>query len=288
MAGKIPAGSIETKIKLDGEQPKQTLTSLRRSVTQMTQAWKAEQTELKATGKSVEAAEAKYKGLGKAIDSQEKLIKQIKEEQAKLDTTTANGAEAYNKLGKQLVSATTKYNSLKAQQDKAKNSMDYYKSGLADLDKEYKSSTEVSRNYVARLQAENKQYQASSEKMAAYKSSLANLTKQLKIQEDELKKVAAESGKDSSAYKTQENRVNKTAKSLADLKNEQKDVRLEFDKFHPTGIDKLDKSIDKARASTSKLGSTFKGVTEKMKSMTVAAAAGVAGAGAFEIGRAHV
>ena len=41
MAGKIPVGDFNTRISLDGEQPIQTLKSLKNEVSSATSAWKA-------------------------------------------------------------------------------------------------------------------------------------------------------------------------------------------------------------------------------------------------------
>ena len=50
MAGKIPVGDFNTRISLDGEQPIQTLKSLKNEVSSATSAWKAQVAELKSAG----------------------------------------------------------------------------------------------------------------------------------------------------------------------------------------------------------------------------------------------
>ena len=45
MAGKIPVGDFNTRISLDGEQPIQTLKSLKNEVSSATSAWKAQVTD---------------------------------------------------------------------------------------------------------------------------------------------------------------------------------------------------------------------------------------------------
>ena len=63
MAGKIPVGDFNTRISLDGEQPIQTLKSLKNEVSSATSAWKAQVTELKTAGDQLGAAKAKYEGI---------------------------------------------------------------------------------------------------------------------------------------------------------------------------------------------------------------------------------
>ena len=297
MSGKIPVGGMETDITLDGSQPVRTLKELRQAVTNSTTALKAQVAQLKASGQSAEIAKAKYDGLKNSIDKQKDYItgltreqKHLVEAQKNVDRSTKDGKIEFGKYGEQIAKnegqiqrAETRLASLTSQQTKAKSSVEYYRSGLASLQKEYKSTTEVTKNYVARLKAEHNEFQASKVQMQSYKSSLTNLTEQLTKQKSELKRVADEAGKNSDAYRKQENRVNKTGKSLADLKNNQKAVRAEFNKFHPTGISVADKGITKLRQSTSKLSTALKSSLAKLKTVAVGATAVVASLGVFAV-----
>ena len=297
MSGKIPVGGMETDITLDGSQPVRTLKELRQAVTNSTTALKAQVAQLKASGQSAEIAKAKYDGLKNSIDKQKEYIagltreqKHLVEAQKNVDRSTKDGKIEFGKYGEQIAKnegqiqrAETRLASLTSQQNKAKSSVEYYRSGLASLQKEYKSTTEVTKNYVARLKAEHNEFKASQVQMHSYKSSLTNLTEQLTKQKIELKRVADETGKNSDAYRKQENRVNKTGKSLADLKNNQKEVRAEFNKFHPTGISVADKGITKLRQSTSKLSAALKSSLAKVKTAAVGATAVVASLGVFAV-----
>ena len=297
MSGKIPVGGMNTDITLDGSQPIRTLKELRQAVTNSTTALKAQVAQLKASGQSAEIAKAKYDGLKNSIDKQKEYIagltreqKHLVEAQKNVDRSTKDGKIEFGKYGEQIAKnegqiqrAETRLASLTSQQNKAKSSVEYYRSGLASLQKEYKSTTEVTKNYVARLKAEHNEFQASKVQMQSYKSSLTNLTEQLTKQKSELKRVADEAGKNSDAYRKQENRVNKTGKSLADLKNNQKAVRAEFNRFHPTGIGVADKAITKLRQSTSKLSTALKSSLAKVKTAAVGATAVVASLGVFAL-----
>ena len=297
MAGKIPVGGMNTDITLDGSQPIKTLKELRQAVTNSTTALKAQVAQLKASGQSAEIAKAKYDGLKNSIDKQKDYIagltreqKHLVDAQKNVDRSTKDGKIEFGKYGEQIAKnegqiqrAETRLASLTSQQTKAKSSLEYYRSGLASLQKEYKSTTEVTKNYVARLKAEHNEFQASKVQMQSYKSSLTNLTEQLTKQKIELKRVADESGKNSEAYRKQENRVNKTGKSLAELKNNQKAVRAEFNRFHPTGISVADKGITRLRQSTAKLSTALKSSLAKVKTAAVGATAVVASLGVFAV-----
>ncbi|MCX8723051.1 phage tail tape measure protein [Lactobacillus sp. B4005] len=297
MAGNIPVGGMETDITLNGTQPVRTLKELRQAVTNATSAWKAQKAELSSVGKSTEAAKAMFDGLKATIDKQKEYISGLTREQKNLvdaqknvDRSTEDGKKEFAKYGEQIAKnegqikrAETRLTSLTSQQTKAKDSLRYYETGLASLQKEYKSITEVSKSYISRLKAEHNEFQASQVKMAEYRKSYDNLSKQLVRQEAELKRVGAESGKTSDAYRKQENRVNKTGLSLAELKNKQRDVRAEFNKFHPTGIAVADKAITKLKINSSKLGDSLKSSFEKAKVASAALATGIAGVGAFAL-----
>ena len=297
MAGNIPVGGMETDITLNGTQPVRTLKELRQAVTNATSAWKAQRAELSSVGKSTEAAKAKFDGLKATIDKQKEYISGLTREQKNLvdaqknvDRSTEAGKQQYAKYGEQIAKsegqikrAETRLTSLTSQQNKAKDSLRYYESGLAKLQNDYKNSSESSRIYISRLKEEHNLFQSSQAKMNSYRSGISNLTEQLKKQEAELKRVGVESGKTSDAYRKQENRVNKTGLSLAELKNKQKDVRAEFNKFHPTGISIADKAISKLKINSSKLGESLKSSFEKAKVASAALATGIAGVGAFAI-----
>lgn len=80
MAGKIPVGDFTTRISLDGEQPIQTLRSLKNEVSSATSAWKAQVAELKSAGDQLGAAKAKYAGLGETLKKQQSLLERNKSE----------------------------------------------------------------------------------------------------------------------------------------------------------------------------------------------------------------
>ncbi len=297
MANNIPVGGMETDITLNGTQPVRTLKELRQAVTNATSAWKAQRAELSSVGKSTEAAKAKFEGLKTTIDKQKEYISGLTREQKNLvdaqknvDRSTETGKQQYAKYGEQIAKsegqikrAETRLTSLTSQQNKAKDSLRYYESGLAKLQNDYKNSSESSRIYISRLKEEHNLFQSSQAKMNSYRSGISNLTEQLKKQEAELKRVGVESGKTSDAYRKQENRVNKTGLSLAELKNKQKDVRAEFNKFHPTGIAVADKAITKLKINSSKLGESLKSSFEKARAASAALATGIAGVGVFAL-----
>lgn len=255
MANKIQA-TMSTEIALDTLQAGNSIKRLTQLVSSATSAWKAQEAQLKSAGDTLGAAQAKYDGLGDAIKRQQAKIESLKREQSDLKGNTAETAEQYLKYQRQIDQATAKLASMESQQQKAKSSVDYYKSGLAGLQQQFKQQNEVSETYIKRLQAEGRESEVNAEKSKHLKSSIENLTNQYKIQESMLEKVAAESGKTSDKYLLQKKRLDETATSLANAKNEQEKLNEEFRKANPTFFDKIKA---KARESANEMQS----LTEK-------------------------
>lgn len=251
MANKIQA-TMSTEIALDTLQAGNSVKRLTQLVSSATSAWKAQEAQLKSAGDSLGAAKAKYDGLSESITRQQAKIESLKREQSELKGNTAETAEQYLKYQRQIDQATTKLASMESQQQRAKSSVDYYKSGLAGLQQQFKQQNEVSETYIKRLQAEGKESEANEEKAKHLKSSVENLTKQYKIQEDMLQKVADKSGKTSNEYLLQKKRLDETATSLAHAK---------------TNMDKLNDEIAESERNSSlihRLKDSFVGLNKKV------------------------
>lgn len=238
MANKIQA-TMSTEIALNTLGASDSIKRLTQLVGSATSAWKAQEAQLKSAGDSLGAAKAKYDGLSESITHQQAKVDSLKREQSELKGNTAETAEQYLKYQRQIDQATTKLASMESQQQKAKSSLDYYKSGLAGLQQQFRQQNEASETYIKRLQAEGKENEANAEKSKFLKNSVENLTNQYKIQENMLEKVAAESGKTSDKYLLQKKRLDETATSLANAKNEQEKLNEEFRKANPTFFDKI-------------------------------------------------
>ncbi|MDX5065770.1 tape measure protein [Lactobacillus gasseri] len=272
MAGKIPVGDFNTRISLDGEQPIQTLKSLKNEVSSATSAWKAQVAELKSAGDQLGAAKAKYEGLGDTLKKQQSLLERnkselnsLKEAQAKVDTTTEKGRNEYERYSKEIATAernvanaTTRIAKLSQQQEKARNSLDYYKSGLASAQSELKKITESSNAYVGRLEAEGKHEEANKAKLSGLSREYDKLNQVYKIQANELSKIASEAGKSSEAYRRQKVRVDETATSLAKTKSEMSGLSSEMKKANPSIFDRFKSKITGVNGEAKKTHSLFK------------------------------
>ncbi|WP_343109268.1 tape measure protein [Streptococcus salivarius] len=231
--------TMSTEIALDTLQAANSIKRLTQLVNSSTNAWKAQESQMRSAGDYLGAAQAKYDGLGNAIQNQQHKIEKLKQEQSQLKGSTAETAEQYLKYQQQIDQATTRLASLENQQRQAKNSLDYHRSGLAELQKEYKLQNESSEAYIKRLKAEGKEDEARQEQLKQYKSSITNLNKQYESQKEMLERVAKQSGRTSDEYRKQKQRLDETATSLAHTRN---------------AADRLNDEIEQSQRSSSLIG----------------------------------
>lgn len=243
---------MSTEIALDTLQAANSIKRLTQLVNSSTNAWKAQESQMRSAGDYLGAAQAKYEGLSNTIQNQQQKIEKLKQEQSQLKGNTVEVAEQYLKYQQQIDQATTKLSSLEAQQNKAKQSMSYYQSGLADLQRGYRLSNDLSESYVKRLQAEGRESEALQAKLNASKNAVNNLNKQYEAQVKLLKEVA-QSG-DGDAYIKQKIRINETASAIAHAKREQIELSNELRKSNPTFFDKLKAGIHGTNSKIDELG----------------------------------
>lgn len=234
---------MATSIKIDTVSATQSLRSMNTALKASTNAWKAEEVQAKSVGNYLKASQARYEGLGRSIDQAKEKIKLIQERQKALDLTTEDGRNSYNRYARQLGITVKQLSSMIAQQKRARSSLSYESSGLAELQKHYRESISLNKSYVDRLESEGKTYLANKARISGYRNSIANLTKQYEAQSKELNRIASESGKTSSAYKVQQTRVNETATAINKAKSAVSGLESENKKLNPSILDKIKSKI---------------------------------------------
>ena len=243
---------MSTEIALDTLQAADSIKRLTQLVNSSTNAWKAQESQMRSAGDYLGAAQAKYDGLSNTIQNQQQKIEKLKQEQSQLKGNTVEVAEQYLKYQQQIDQATTRLAALENQQRQAKQSMSYYQSGLADLQRSYRLSNDLSESYVKRLQAEGRESEALQAKLNASKNAVNNLNKQYEAQVKMLKEVAQSGGGD--AYVKQKIRINETASAIAKAKREQIELANELRKSNPTFFDKLKAGIHGTNSKIDELG----------------------------------
>ncbi|MCC6117893.1 C40 family peptidase [Lactiplantibacillus plantarum] len=248
MAKKVVAGEMTGRVNLDSTEAVKSLKQLTAEVKASTSGWKAQEVALNSAGKYQEATAAKVDGLAKSMELQKSKIDELKKRQSGLNQDTKDGALEYTKLTDQINKANRSYDSMGGQLDRAKNRLQYYNSGLADLQKGYKQSTALSESYVKRLEAEGNSAEANKAKLGGLKQAYSNMEAQYKAQTSELERIKTASGATSDAYKRQQVRVNETATSMAKLKSETNELDSAMKKSNASAFTKM---LDSAK---SKLG----------------------------------
>ena len=251
---------MSTTIDINTIKASNSLKSLDSAIRATTNAWKANEARAKSVGNALEASKSRYEGLSKNIENVKSKIGYLTEQQSKLDRTTQQGQEEYNKYANKLASAEKQLASMTAQQDRAKRSMDYQKTGLAGLQSSYKLLNELGNSRIQRLEAEGRQYEANKTKLATYRASITSLTKQQKLQADELVRIGKASGEASEAYKRQQIRLNQTSTTLAKTKNEMNELSGSMRKANPTFLDRIKSKLGSVNKEAGQTHKTFKEV----------------------------
>ncbi|AVE82478.1 peptidase M23 [Lactiplantibacillus plantarum] len=278
MAKKVVGREMTSKVGLDSAEAVKSLKQLTAEVKTNTSGWKAQETALKSAGKYQEATVARVDGLAKSMEMQKSKIDELKKRQSGLNKDTKDGALEYTKLTDEINKANRSYDSMGGQLDRAKNRLQYYNSGLADLQKGYKQSTALSKSYVERLEAEGKSAEANKAKLGGLKQAYSNMEAQYKTQSDELDRIRKASGDTSDAYKRQQVRVNETATAMAKAKTSQNELLKAMEKephaFMHGVRSKLDSIDDKAKKTSHLFGTILgahlvaNGVTNALSSIT--------------------
>ncbi|MDY1544095.1 tape measure protein [Lactiplantibacillus pentosus] len=278
MAKKVVGREMTSRVGLDSAEAVKSLKQLTAEVKANTSGWKAQETALKSAGEYQKAAAARVDGLAKSMEAQKAKIDELKKRQSGLNRDTKDGALEYTKLTDEINKANRSYDSMGGQLDRAKNRLQYYNSGLADLQKGYKQSTALSKSYVERLEAEGKSAEANKAKLGGLKQAYSNMEAQYKTQSDELDRIRKASGATSDAYKRQQVRVNETATAMAKAKTSQNEL-LKAMKKEPHAFmhgvrSKLDSIDDKAKKTSHLFGTILgahlvaNGITNALSSIT--------------------
>ncbi|MCG0665623.1 peptidase M23 [Lactiplantibacillus plantarum] len=271
MAKKVVGREMTSKVGLDSAEAVKSLKTLTAEVKANTSGWKAQETALKSAGEYQKAAAARVDGLAKSMEAQKAKIDELKSRQSGLNRDTKNGEEAYLKLSDQINRASRSYDSMGGQLDRAKSKLQYYNSGLADLQKGYKQSTALSESYVKRLEAEGKSAEANKAKLGGLKQAYSNMEAQYKAQTSELERIKTASGATSDAYKRQQVRVNETATSMAKLKSETNELDSAMNKAKPTAFTRM---LDSAKSKLGMVRDEEKKTNDETKHFAIGAAIG--------------
>lgn len=225
---------MRTSIALDTVGASNSVKSLTQAVNSATSAWKSQESMLKSTGDYLQASQAKYEGLGRAMEAQSSKIDAIKNKQKGLNVETQEGASQYLKYQTQVEKAETKLNSLTAQQARAKSSVDLEKSGIIGLNSAINLNEKATTALSNKLEAQGNHYEALKAKQSGLQSSMAKQNELLEKEQAQLAKIASKSGTAGDSYTKQKIKVDELSASLARNKTEATNLWSTMEKEAPT------------------------------------------------------
>lgn len=276
MASGNTVSTMATRITIDDMQAVSSIKGLKNQVNTLMNSWKAQNAMLKSVGDNLGAAKARYEGLGDSIKKQQEYIEKLKNQMSTLDTSTNKGSEAYARLGKQLSMAQKQLANMSAQQDRAKNSLNYYTNGIDKTKKSLSEMTTSSNLMIEKLKAEGKTYQANYQQSKLYANQLDKMQIMHKKLESSLTSIADNQGKESKAYKQTAQSLQKLDTEMAKTKEAQSKLNSSFSNTH-VSVAKMRDSYDKATTSVKKVGTGVKEMAGKVVSGTAIAVTAVGG-----------
>lgn len=227
MANTISA-TMATQIALDTVGATKSLRSLTLAVNATNNAWRAQESSLRSAGEYLQAAEARYKGLGSTIDAQKNKITELKSKQSDLNVETKDGATQYLKYQDQISKAQSKLDGLTAQQNKAKQAVDLQKSGVIELNNQLRNSENVTNSYVQRLKAEGDEMGALKAKRDALVSQQSKMTESYRAETRLLEDLKNAENQDGDAIAKQTIRVNNLGTKMAETKTKIGELNTEM------------------------------------------------------------
>lgn len=276
MASGNTVSTMATRITIDDMQAVSSIKGLKNQVNTLMNSWKAQNAMLKSVGDNLGAAKARYEGLGDSIKKQQEYIEKLKNQMSTLDTSTNKGSEAYARLGKQLSMAQKQLANMSAQQDRAKNSLNYYANGIDKTKKSLSEMTTSSNLMIEKLKAEGKTYQANYQQSKLYANQLDKMQIMHKKLESSLTSIADDQGEESKAYKQTAQSLQKLDTEMAKTKEAQSKLNSSFSNTHASAA-KLHDNYDKVSTSVKKVGTGVKEMAGKVVSGTAIAVTAVGG-----------
>ncbi|PIO80769.1 phage tail tape measure protein [Pediococcus damnosus] len=231
--------------------------------------------ELKSGGQVTDAYADKVKKSGEAIKAEQNVIDSAEKAQKGLDLQTEEGRKEYAKQEIAISGAKKSIVSLTGEQNRAKESLNYYKSGMADMNKSMKNASNSSKAYVDRLRAEGKENQANKAQLTGLSEKYSSLSGIYKKQEEELNKISKSSGIASETYLKQKTRLDQTGKAMADTQVHVKTLNKSVGGLSVRMAGLADKGA-KASKSFKTVGGRMVSLGKTASSATVAIGAGFA------------
>lgn len=249
--------TLEQTIALQTEGAIASLRSLRSEVKQVTDEWKLQNAQLRQNGEYEEAYRVKVEGLERAMQEQRQGIGRLKQTMQGISTETKAGAEAHGKLSQEVLKAERNLQMMSEQQEKAKNTLALYESGIIQARKELEQSERVSTSYQDKLRAEGRELEANQEKRRFLGEKIKSLQELQEKENRILEKVRHNSGETSDAFKKQAVRVNELGTKVAHSKKEFTELDSAMSKRPKINLTAVREQLDRVNEKAEKTRHIF-------------------------------
>ena len=265
---------MSTAIGLNTTKATESLNQLKSAVKDSTNEWKQMESQMKASGDEIGAAEAKYKGLTQSVNQQQDVLQKLRQEQAEVNRSTEAGEATYQKYASQITTAERQLNSMIAQQAKAKQAYELQESGIAGLNKEIQQSIKETNAYVERLKAEGKEEEALKAQKEGLSRTLDKQSQLYEAQSRQFEKMTKSGDASSESISKQKIALDKTATSIAKGKQSLEELDLGQSKIGKNEgateaggkFEKLTGAVDKTKlgltATVTAAGAALAGVSK--------------------------
>ena len=264
---------LKTDIDIDVTKAENSLKKLQSAVKDSTSEWKQMESQMKQSGDSVSASEAKYKGLSDSVEKQKNVVAKLRYEQQQEKRDTDDSERSYQRYNTQITQAERKLTSMTSQLKSAERSYELQKSGIMSLNKEIQQNVKETDAQVERLKAEGKASEANKAKHEGLSNTIEKQTKLYDKQSDELKRMEKSGDASADSISKQRIALNRTGKELAENQTSLKSLNSEMRRTSANPFVRLSEKIKDTNKHARKTHTIFKQVFSANVMANVAGAA---------------
>lgn len=234
MAKEKVAGLMSTEIGLDTAKATESLNQLKSAVKDSTNEWKQMESQLKQSGDTVGASEAKYKGLTQSVEKQQDVLAKLKQEQSEVNRSTEAGEQTYQKYASQITTAERQLASMTAQQAKAKTAYELQSDGITELNRKIKENDELTKLQTDRLDAEGKKTESVAKAKEGLRTKISLMNELYEKQASRLKQLELAEGDNTDAIAKQRLALERTHTAIAQADSNMKGLSKTSEKASST------------------------------------------------------
>lgn len=234
MAKEKVAGLMSTEIGLNTNKAAESLSQLKSAVKDSTNEWKQMESQLKQSGDTIGASEAKYKGLTQSVEKQQDMLAKLKQEQSEVNRSTEAGEQTYQKYASQITTAERQLASMTAQQAKAKTAYELQSAGITELNRKIKENDELTKLQTDRLDAEGKKTEAVARAKDGLKTKISLMNELYEKQASRLKQLELAEGDNTDAIAKQRLALERTHTAIAQADSNMKGLSKTSEKASST------------------------------------------------------